>query len=726
MTLEEKIDQLHQGWVGDTNPNNLKLRESEFRPTLGSYILNGPPDLALRNELQRRATEESRLGIPVIFGADVIHGYRTIFPIPLAQACAWSPELVQRACRAAAEEARAQGVDWTFAPMVDHCVDPRWGRIAETFGESPHLNSVLCVAAVEGYQAGPHGIASCLKHYVGYGASEGGRDYSSTEISLQRLWEMHLPPFEAGVRAGARTVMSAFNDLNGVPTSANHFTLTEILRTRWGFNGLVVSDWNAVLQLIQQGYAVDEMDAAQKALLAGVDLDMADGLYRKHLGSLVASGRVSIATLDEAVRRVLRVKFEQGLFERPFATNSEQHGAGEGNERLALAEEFAARSMVLLKNNGVLPLMATPIAADSSNVGGVTSPRDNAQKRGEGTPPTIAVRRSRFALIGPLAENRAALLGSWPAQGRPEDTPTIAEALRDQLGEKGVFGIERGCEIPSAENRESKTENAKSFEAAVALAGESDVVILCLGEEPWMSGENASRSSLRLPGAQEELALAIAATRKPIVLVIVSGRPVELERIEPHAAAILAAWQPGSRGAVALADILFGKRNPSGRLAITWPRTTGQIPIYHNMRPRARAGREGAYQDVDTSPQYEFGAGVSYTRFVAGLIRLSKQTVRRGETLVAEVTVANQGPRDGLETVMWFIRDPAASITRPLKELKHFEQALIPAGAERVFRFEISPVRDLSFPDADGRRVLEPGVIQLMVGAASVLFEVVL
>lgn len=684
MTLDEKIDQLHQSGVGDTNPNNLQNRSDEFRPTYGSFILNGPPDLALRNELQRRAVSESRLGIPAIFGADVIHGYRTIAPIPLAQACAWDASLVRRAAALAATEAHAQGVDWTFAPMVDHCVDPRWGRVAETFGESPYASSVFAVAAVEGFQNGATPVAACLKHYVGYGASEGGRDYSSTEIAPQRLWEMHLPPFEAAVRAGAKSVMSAFNDLNGVPTSANHYTLTEVLRDRWGFKGLVVSDWNATLQLLNQGYASDEADAVQKSLVAGVDLNMADGLYRKHLPALVAAGRVPLAVVDEAVRRVLRVKFELGLFEHPLIENAPPAAAPTAAQR-EQAAEFAARTMVLLKNHGALPLAPKP---------------------------------QRLALIGPLAADGAALLGSWAGNGRPDETTTIEAGLRAALPAGAGLETAAGCAIES--------DDRAGFPAAVALAGKSDAVILCLGESQGMSGENASRSTLRLPGVQEQLALALAATGKPVILLIVSGRPVEIAALEPRMAAILAVWQPGTGGGTAVADLLFGRRNPSGRLAQTWPLTTGQIPIYHNMRPRARTGREGTYQDIATTPLYEFGHGLSYTTFTTSPIRLVKPevSVAAGEKLAAEVTVTNSGARDGIETVLWFIRDPAASITRPLKELKHFETAAIPAGASRVFRFEIDPARDLSFPDADGRRLLESGEIILSVADQSATFRV--
>lgn len=689
MTLEEKIDQLHQCGIGEANPNNIAARPDEFRPTYGSFIINGvQADLATRNALQKMCVEQSRLGIPAIFGCDVIHGYRAITPIPLAQACAWDTDLMRRACAATAEMARAQGVDWTFAPMVDHCVDPRWGRVAETFGESPHAASRFAEASVQGYQ-GPilgegHSIAACLKHYVGYGASQGGRDYSATEVSPQSLWENHLPPFEAGVRAGARTVMSAFNDLNGVPTSANRETLTEILRERWGFTGLVVSDWNAVLQLLHQGHAATEAEATERAILAGVDLNMADGFYRKHLAVLVREGRVPLAVIDEAVRRVLRVKFELGLFERPYVEPSALSGAAPTPEQLALCEEFALRSMVLLKNAGdTLPLPAT-------------------------------VRR--VALIGPLAEERAALLGAWAQQGRAEETPSIAEELRRRLPSGTEVTVVRGCEIEGGDRA--------GFAAAVEAARAAECVILCLGEQWHMSGENASRSTIRLPGHQEELAQAVAAAGRPTVLVLVSGRPVELHALEPQLAAILAAWQPGSRAGAAIAKLLLGEASPSGKLAITWPRTTGQIPIFHSMRPRARTGREGCYQDIPTTPLYEFGHGLGYARFEYSPLRLSAPGVGCAGRLVAEVTVRNVSGRAARESVLWFIRDPAAKITRPLRELKHFETAEIAPGESRTFRWEIDPLRDLAFVDGTGERHLEAGDIQVFAGERSASFVV--
>jgi len=689
MTLEEKIDQLHQCGVSDTNPNNTGTRGDSFRPTYGSFIVGGAPDiLGVRNAFQRRVLTESRLGIPALFAADVIHGYRTITPIPLAQACTWNPELVRQGCALSAAEAKAHGIDWTFAPMVDHCVDPRWGRIAETFGESPHAASVFAAASVRGYQGerldGRSSIAACLKHYVGYGASEGGRDYVHTEISPQNLWEMHLPPFEAGIRAGARTVMSGFNDLNGVPTSAHPYLLTEVLRRRWGLTGPVVSDWGAVEQLVNQGFAAHGAEAAAKALAAGVDIDMSSGLYREHLATHVAAGRIPLAAVDEAVRRVLRLKFELGLFERPYTEPNAFTSAPPDPVHFPLLDELAARAIVLLKNNGALPL---------------------------------AGRAGTIALLGPLADSGAALLGCWAQQGRAAETPSLAAALRERLPADATLLVEPGCSVEDT--------TAADLALATAAARGSDLVILCVGEETWMSGENASRTTLRLAGRQEELIEAVLATGKPVVLVIVAGRPLDIHVFEGRLAAVVCAWPGGSRAAAALADTLLGRRNPSGRLAVTWPRRTGQIPLYHNMRPRARPGDQGDYRDFPTTPLYEFGHGLGYTTFGYGPLRLDRNKVKEDGTLTAEVTVTNTGAREGVETVFWFIRDPAASVTRPLRELKHFEQAALAPGASHVFRFEIDPQRDLSFPDADGRRILEPGEIILTAGGRSATFRVV-
>jgi beta-glucosidase len=687
MTLDEKIDQLTQNPAGDTNPNNIFANKDRFRPTVGSYLFN-EGSLALRNALQHEAVEKSRLGIPAIFAADVIHGYRTIFPIPVASACSWNLDLFSRSCRVAAAEAKRSGVDWTFAPMIDVAVDPRWGRIAEGFGESPYAASAFCVAAVKGFQtddlASPHAIAACLKHFVGYGESEGGRDYSYTDISPQRLWEMFLPPYEAGVRAGACTVMSGFNDLNGVPASANPYTLREILRQRWGFRGFVVSDWDAIAQLTTQGFAADEAEAVKKAIRAGVDMDMSDGLYRKFLEQLVAAGRVPAETVDEAVGRVLRVKFALGLFERPYCKEIPDREKYLQPDALKLAEELAAESIVLLKNaRRTLPV-----------------------------PPTA----QRIALIGPLTDDTRTLLGTWIQRGDPADGTSILASLRQRLPAGVTLETTKGCDIDG--------ENRDGFAAADRMAQSADIVLLCLGESTAMSAENASRSSISLPGVQEELALKVAAVGKPTVLVLSAGRPIALQRLEPKMDAILAVWQLGTRGGEAIADVLLGRRNPSGKLCVTFPRTTGQIPIYHNMRPRARTGTQGAYQDIPTSPLYEFGHGLNYTTFDYGPLRLGSEVVSPHGTLTAEVTVTNTGDRGGAETVLWFIRDPAASITRPLRELKYFEKREIGAGGSRVFRFTIDPERDLSFPDAKGHRILETGEIVLFAGPRQSRFRV--
>ncbi len=688
MTLDEKLDQLHQCGLGDLNPNNLSLSADTIRPTYGSYIVSGPPEtlLSARNAAQRRAVMESRLGIPAVFAADIVHGYRTITPIPLAQACAWDPDLVERACAQAAGEARAHGIDWTFAPMVDNCVDPRWGRIAETFGESPHAASIFSATAVRGFQGGqtggPFSVAACVKHFVGYGASEGGRDYAHTEIHPQTLWERHLPPFEAGIRAGARSVMSAFNDLNGVPASANPYMLTEVLRSRWGFTGVVVSDWGAVAQLMRQGFATDGADAARKALAAGVDIDMSSGLYREHVPALVRDGQLPADVVDEAVRRVLRLKFELGLFERPYAEASPLTAAPPSAGHLALAEEFAAKSIVLLKNDGVLPLREL----------------------------------RRLAIVGPLAKESCPLLGCWAQQGRFQETQSIADALRERLTAEVKSSVDAGCSVQG--------DPSDNPAPAIALAEWADLTVLCVGEDGSMTGENTSRATLRLAGRQEELIRAVLATEKPVVLVIVSGRPLDIHEFEPRLNAVVAAWCCGSRAGAALADILLGRRSPTGRLAITWPRSTGQIPLYHNMRPLARAGDMGAYRDFPATPLYEFGHGLSYTTFTYGPLRLDREEVAGDDRLTAEVTVTNSGLRDGVETVFWFIRDPVASITRPLRELKHFEQASLAAGESRVFRFVIKPAQDLTFPDADGRPVLEPGEIVLIAGGQIASFHV--
>lgn len=672
MTLQEKILQLNQYTLGrNDNPNDRNAVNTQLPPEIGSliYMGSGPE---MRNRMQRRAMEETRLGIPILFAYNTVHGFRTIFPIPLAQACSWNPRLVEAACVEAARETRLTGIEWTFAPMVDVARDGRWGRIAEGFGEDVHANAVFCAAAVRGFQgttlADTLRIAACLKHYVGYGASLGGRDYVPTEISRQTLWDTYLPPFEAGVRAGAATLMSSFNDISGTPATANGYTLTEILKKRWKHDGFVVSDWDAILQLVHQGRAAGRREAARLAFLAGVEMDMTDNCYRDHLGELIAAGEVEPGRLDDAVRRVLRLKFRLGLFERPYVPERPEKERFLRPEALTLADSLAAESCVLLKNETrILPLAPG----------------------------------CRIAVIGPLADAREHLLGSWCGRGEARDVTTLYDGLCAEFGAEQVR-YARGCDFNG--------DDRSGFPEAVAAAREAQVVVLCLGERRQWTGENASRATLALPPIQEELARTLSEVGKPIVLLLSNGRPLELCRLEPLCAGILEIWQPGTAGGKPVAGLLSGRLNPSGRLAVTFPRTTGQIPIYYNQRRKARPD-QGAYLDLPDTPMYPFGHGLSYAEFRYGEIRQVSV-----EPLVLELTVTNTSSRDGAESLLWYVSDPVCSITRPVRELKHFEKRLIRAGDSETFRFEVDPLRDLGFVDETGRRFLEPGEYWIQAG----------
>ncbi len=678
MTLEEKVYQLNQYTLGfNHNINNLGEAVKNLPAEIGSVIYFDA-DPQLRNGLQKKAMEESRLGIPVLFGYDVIHGFRTVYPIPLAQACSWNPALVEQSSAVAAQEARMSGVDWTFSPMIDIARDGRWGRVAEGYGEDPYATGVYTVASVKGYQgdnlASDRRVAACLKHYVGYGASEAGRDYVYTEISRQSLWDTYLPPYEAGVKAGAATLMSGFNDISGIPASANHYTLTEILKNRWKHDGFVVSDWGSVIQLVNQGVAADAKEAAEKAFMAGVEMDMTDNCYQQHLAELVKEGKVLMANVDDAVRRVLRVKFRLGLFENPYTKEVKQEERLLLPESLRAVEQMAEETMVLLKNSdNVLPLSGV----------------------------------KKIALIGPMAKNQADLLGSWSAHGRAEDVCSIYDAMLREFAGKADILYAEGCDF--------EDENREGFAEALDLAKKADVVVLCLGEKRGWSGENASRSTIALPSVQEALLATLKEAGKPVVVLLANGRPLELVRIEKQADAIVEMWQPGVAGGKPVAGILSGRVNPSGRLAITFPYMTGQIPIYYNHRSPAREGRQGRYQDIPSTPLYDFGYGLSYTDYKYGDLKVSADKVKRGGTLTVEIPVTNAGSRDGLETVHWFICDPVSSISRPVKELKCFEKQLIKAGETKVFRFNIDTERDLSFVDSDGKRFLEAGDYYLMV-----------
>ena len=673
MTLEEKILQLNQYTLGrNNNENNLGEEVKKIPATLGSLIYFNE-DANLRNEAQHKAMEESRLGIPILFGYDVIHGFRTIYPISLAQACSWNPKLVEQACAVAAQEARMSGVDWTFSPMIDVARDGRWGRVAEGYGEDTYTNAVFCVASVKGYQgedlSGNKKVAACLKHYIGYGASEAGRDYVYTEISNQTLWDTYIPPYEAGVKAGAATLMSSFNDISGTPGSANHYTMTEILKNRWKHDGFVVSDWAAVPQLIDQGHAANHKEAARLAFNSGLEMDMMGHCYDKHMAQLVEEGKISMELIDDAVKRVLRIKFRLGLFDNPYTPISTEKERFLLPQSLATAEKLAEESIVLLKNeNNVLPLA-------------------------NGNKPTIAV-------MGPLVKNSAELLGSWCGHGHVEDVLPINEAMDTEFAGKAKLIYADGCDFDG--NDTSK------FSEALAVARKADVILLCMGEKKKWSGENASRSIIELPDIQEKFIFEIKKAGKPIVLVLSNGRPLALSKVEPLCDAIVEMWQPGVPGGMPLTGVLSGRVNPSGKLSITFPRSTGQIPIYYNQRKTARP-HSGKYQDIPSTPLYEFGYGLSYTTFNYGDIRLSKETIKRDEKLIVEIPVTNTGKRDGAEVVHWFISDPFSTITRPNKELKYFEKQLIKAGDTYIFYFEIDPIRDISFVNANGERVLENG-----------------
>lgn len=687
MTLEEKILQLNQYTLGrNNNVNNVGEEVKKVPSEIGSLIyFDINPEL--RNSMQKKAMEESRLGIPIIFGYDAIHGFRTIYPISLGQACSWNPGLVEQACAVSAQEARMSGVDWTFSPMIDVARDPRWGRVAEGYGEDPYTNGVFAAASVRGYQgddmSAENRMAACLKHYVGYGASEAGRDYVYTEISAQTLWDTYLLPYEMGVKAGAATLMSSFNDISGVPGSANPYIMTEILKKRWKHDGVIVSDWGAVEQLKNQGLAATKKDAARYAFNAGLEMDMMSHAYDRHLKELVEEGKVTMAQVDESVRRVLRVKFRLGLFERPYTPVTNEKDRFFRPQSMAVAAQLAAESMVLLKNdNQILPL----------------------------------TNKKKIAVVGPMAKNGWDLLGSWCGHGKDTDVEMLYDGLTAEFGGDAELRYAMGCK-PQGNDR-------SGFAGALDVARWSDVVIVCLGEMLTWSGENASRSTIALPQIQEELVKELKEAGKPIILVLSNGRPLELNRMEPLCDAILEIWQPGINGARSMAGILSGRINPSGKLAMTFPYSTGQIPIYYNRRKSGR-GHQGFYKDITSDPLYPFGHGLSYTEFKYGTVTPSATKVKRGDKLSAEVTVTNTGARDGAETVHWFISDPYCSITRPVKELKHFEKQFIKAGETKTFRFDIDLERDFGFVNEDGKRFLEAGEYHILVQGQTVKIELI-
>jgi len=685
MTPEEKIMQLNQATLGlNDNENNINDPSGGIDPHVGSLIYFGN-DPVLRNKVQKKAMEGTRLGIPILFGFDIIHGCKTLFPIPLATGCSWNTGLAGQACAVAAKETYLSGINWTFSPMIDVARDPRWGRVAEGYGEDPYTTAMFGAAAVRGYQgtrpSDSFHIAACLKHFVAYGLSEGGRDYTYTDVSPQALWETYLVPYKAGVQAGALTLMSAFNDISGVPATANQYLLTDVLKRQWGFKGLVVSDWEAVGQLMNQGVAKDPEEAGKKAMNAGLDMDMLSGIYVKYAKDLLAKGAITQGRVDDAVTRVLTVKFELGLFDHPYTPELPENQRYLQPESKAIAAQLAAESMVLLKNNHeTLPI---PYTANS------------------------------IAVIGPMVKDSADLMGSWRGRADSKDVTSIYTALQTAFAGKATLHYAKGCDFDGTDQQ--------GFDEAVQAAQNADEVILFLGEKNGWSGENTSRSTIALPAIQEQLAAAIKKTGKPVIIVLTNGRPLALANLEPSADAILEAWQPGTVGASAIAGILSGVINPSGKLDITFPLTTGQIPTYYDMRQSSRP-HLGQYQDIPTDPLYWFGHGLSYTTYTYGRVQLSSATVTRTGHLKAEVLVTNGGHMEGKETVLWFISHPAASISRPMKELKHFEKKLIRPDQTVVYTFDIDPARDLSFPGPDGTSRLEAGDYYLSVGDQKIRF----
>jgi len=685
MTLEEKLGQLQQldgEGSGDFRPEHLEL----IRKGLLGSTLN-VRGAKRTNQLQHVAVEESRLKIPNLFGYDVIHGYRTIFPIPLAEAASWDPTLAERSASIAASETYAAGVRWTFAPMVDIARDPRWGRITEGAGEDPFLGAAFARARVLGFQGRDYSernkVLACAKHFVGYGAAEGGRDYNTTDMSEQTLREIYLPPFHAAVDAGVGTLMSAFNDLNGVPTSANPFTLTKVLRGEWKFDGFVVSDYTSVNELKNHGLAANDKDAAEAALNAGVDMEMVSRLFNQNVPALLKEGKVSQATIDEAVKRILRIKFRLGLFEHPYADEAAEKGAILTAANRTAAREAAERSMVLLKNDReTLPL--------NKNVGSL-------------------------AVIGPLADDSRAPLGWWSGDGKDTDTVTALAGIKAKVSPQTKVTYAKGCDVLG--------DSDAGFAEAVASARQADVALVFVGEAKEMVGEAASRSTLDLPGRQMDLVKAIQATGKPTIVVLINGRPPTIGWIVENVPAVLEAWMAGTEGGNAIADVLFGDVNPGGKLPVTFPRTVGQVPIYYNHmntgRPPEPSTRYNSkYLDLPWTPQFPFGFGLSYTQFKITNLQLSDASIARNGQLKVSVEVQNVGKRAGDQVVQLYIRDIAASMTRPVKELKGFKRISLKPGETQRIEFTLGP-EHLGFYNREMKYVVEAGEFKVMVGSSS-------
>ena len=693
MTLEEKIGQMNQytsdfaatGPITKDGDKQTQVRKG----MIGSYLnVTG----AERTRSLQEIAMQSRLKIPLLFGQDVIHGYRTIFPLPLAEAASWDMEAIEQSARIAAIEASAAGIHWTFAPMVDISRDPRWGRVMEGAGEDTYLGSMIAKARVNGFQGKGFGntdaVLACVKHFAAYGAAVGGRDYNSVDMSPRMLYETYLPPFKAAAEAGAATFMNSFNDLNGIPATGNRFLQRDILKGQWKFKGFVVSDWGSVGEMVNHGFAKDNYEAAMLAANAGSDMDMESRAYIQHLARLVKEGKVKMSVIDDAVRRILRKKYELGLFADPYKFSNVQREKDQWNnpQHLAVAKEVAAKSMVLLKNDQQL----LPISKQTKKI----------------------------ALIGPLVKAIKENLGFW-SYDWDDDSARVAslyQSIQNKIGGAQLL-YAKGCEL---------TDSSKAgFAAAVEAANQSDVVLIYVGETRNMSGEAKSRSNIHLPGVQEELIKAVAATGKPVIVLIAAGRPLVFNWTAEHVPAILYTWWLGTKGADAIADVLFGDYNPSGKLPMTFPRSEGQIPIYYNYFNTGRPAKKetdfnyvSAYTDLLNSPQYPFGFGLSYSTFQYSDIQLNKTTIKPGETLTATVTVTNNGIYDGEEVVQLYIRDITGSVVRPVKELKGFKKIKIGKGETKQVQF-ILTANDLRFYNDQLQYIYEPGEFKLFIGTNS-------
>jgi beta-glucosidase len=696
MTLAEKIGQLTlltSDWVSTGPTLRAGYKEDVAAGKVGA-IFNAH-SVAYTRELQKLAVEGTRLKIPLLFGYDVIHGHRTMFPISLGEAASWDLDAIALSARISATEAAAEGLHWTYAPMVDISRDPRWGRMSEGAGEDPYLGSRIAEARVKGFQGKRIGdtdaVLATVKHFAAYGAPLAGRDYATVDMSMRELRDTYLPPYKAAIDAGAATVMTSFNDVDGVPASGSRFLLTDVLRNEWGFRGFVVTDFTSINEMVPHGYARDEKQAGEQAINAGVDMDMQGAVYLNHLAASVAEGKVSVATIDTAVRRVLEMKYRLGLFADPYRfSDAKREKANVMTPAfLAASRDVARKSIVLLKNQGDV----LPIAASARTI----------------------------AVVGPLGDSKADMIGSWAGQGDRTKPVSVLEGIRARAGKGVTVNYAKGASYAFADA--GKTDG---FAEALAAAKDSDVIVAAMGEHWDMTGEAASRSSLDLPGNQQALLMELKKLGKPIVLVLLSGRPNSVQWAADNVDAIVEAWYPGTMGGHAVADVLFGDYNPSAKLPVTFPRNVGQVPIFYSMkntgRPYDPKGPEQKYRsrylDVANTPLWPFGHGLSYTSFTYSPVTLDTATIRPGQPLTASVTLTNSGKRAGTEIVQLYTRDLVGSVTRPVKELKGFQKVTLKPGEARRVTFRISD-RDLAFHRADMSYGAESGDFQLWIGGSS-------